>query len=383
MNVPLLGVSALFYLALLSFFYLLALGCVAAYRTLAGRLAPPSRTKRVMLVGLVVPPVAALLPTVAGVVLRHLHGSGAMALSASKGSLPAEAATVGAHHAMACALIFERITALANFGANAQITSLILGVGAWLLFAAGTLWVARLVWATYRLETGIAPLLSAPSPRLADSLGRVGKRLGIPASLNCRFFECALPPERSSVMGLARVKCVLSCEFVEAAPPEEVDALVSHEAGHLRSGDAYSAFAVGVLNCLFFFLRPVRVLGKWWREAAELAADDTAVRGTGGDPLAVASAILRVRSATVAASPLPAPLLPFADEGALSAEKRVERLLAQAERATPPARTETLAQVAFSWGVTVLFAVLGAGLLVSSEAACVAHCTLELLKNVL
>jgi hypothetical protein len=81
--------------------------------------------------------------------------------------------------------------------------------------------------------------------------------------------------------------------------------------------------------------------------------------------------------------PLPAPLLPFADEGALSAEKRVERLLTQAERSTPMTRPETTAQVALSWGATAVLALFGAGLLVSSEAACVAHCTLELLKNVL
>jgi hypothetical protein len=32
--------------------------------------------------------------------------------------------------------------------------------------------------------------------------------------------------------------------------------------------------------------------------------------------------------------------------------------------------------------MTGLFAMVGAGLLLSSEAACVAHCALELLKNV-
>ena len=144
----------------------------------------------------------------------------------------------------------------------------------------------------------------------------------------------------------------------------------------------YAAFAVGILNCVFFFLRPVRLLSQWWREAAELAADDVAVKGTGNDPLAVASAILRVRAATLGGFPLPAPLLPFAGEGALSAEQRVERLLAQAERATPMARAETLSQILLTWGATGLLALLGAGLLVSSEAACVAHCTLELMKNV-
>ncbi|MBC7806101.1 MAG: hypothetical protein H7145_08120 [Akkermansiaceae bacterium] len=380
MNMPLVGVSALFFLALVSVFYLLALAGVSAYRRVWGERAPQSFSQRVALVALLLPPVAALLPTVTGMILRHLHG-GAMAMGIH--ALPAEAPTVAAHHTMACALIFERIGTLVSFGADSRIVSLVLGVGAWLLVGVGVVYAARLAVATLRLESGIAPLLSAPSSALVHSLERVGNRLGLPIALRRRFFECALPPDRSSVMGLSRARCVLSREFVEDAPPEELDALVSHEAGHLRSGDVYAAFAVGIINCLFFFLRPVRVLGGWWREAAELAADDTAVRGTGNDPLAVASAILRVRGANVAtAFSLPAPLLPFADEGAMSAETRVERLLKQAERAGRMTEAETPIQISLSWAATGLFAALGAGLLVSSEAACVAHCTLELLKNI-
>jgi Zn-dependent protease with chaperone function len=381
MTPPLLGVSALFYLALVSVFYLVALGVIAVYRRFFARNAPQSVSKRVLLLALLLPPVAALLPTVAGVILRHMHGTAAMV--AERG-MPADvASTPLAHHTMACALLFERLGAIASFGASSKTVSLVLGIGTWLLLGFGAVYAVRLAWATYRLEKGIAPLLSEPSAPLAGSLARVGQRLGLSAPLRSRFYECALPPERSSVMGLQRAKCVLSRDFILTAPPEELDALVAHESGHLRSGDVYAAFAVGVLNCVFFFLRPVRLIGRWWREAAELAADDTAVRGTGDDPLAVASAILRVRGAATGTFALPAPLLPFADEGVLSAEQRVERLLAQAERAVPMARSETPVQVALTWGATGLLALVGAGLLISSEAACVAHCTLELIQRVL
>ena len=379
MNIPLAFVSALFYLALVSIFYVITLAGVSVYRRLFARRAPESLSQRIAFVALLLPPTAALLPTVAGVILRHMHG-GTMSMVTS---LPAETPSMATHHTSACALIFERVGAIASFGTASQGASLVLGVGAWLLLVIGTLYAARLTYATHRLETGIWPLLSSPSPRLADSIERVEKRLALPKPLRRRYFECALPPERSSVMGLLNARCVLSREFIETAPPEEVDALVAHEAGHLRAGDVYAAFFVGIVNCLFFFLRPVRILGKWWREATELAADDTAVQGTGNDALAVASAILRVRGAVVSSFPLPAPLLPFADEGALSAEKRVERLLTQAERAAPVTRPETPIQVALSWGTTVLLALFGAGLLISSEAACVAHCTLELLRSIL
>ncbi|MBC8138541.1 MAG: M48 family metalloprotease [Fibrella sp.] len=380
MNPALLGVSALFYLALVSTFYVVVLGGVAAYRRFFAGRAPQSVIKRILLLALLFPPVAALLPTVAGVILRHMHGP---SMVAPEHGMPGEAPTTIAHHTMACALLFERIGAMVSFGASSQIISLVLGIGTWLLLGWGLIYAARLTWATHRLETGISPLLAQPSSPLAESLERVGNRLGLSASFHSRFFECALPPDRSSVMGLQRAKCVLSREFIQTAPPEELDALVAHESGHLRSGDVYAAFAVGLLNCVFFFLRPVRIIGGWWREAAELAADDTAVRGTGNDPLAVASAILRVRGTTVRTFALPTPLLPFADESVLSAEKRIERLLAQAERAAPMARTETRFQVALTWGATGILALLGAGLLVSSETACVTHCTLELIQRVL
>ncbi len=380
MNVSLIGISALFYLALVSAFYVIAFAFASLYRRLAAR-SPQSGRKRMILIALSLPPIAALLPTGAGVVLRHLHGAGMRAMGDA--IMPADAPTALAHHTMACARLFERLGTIVGFGVNSTAVSQVLGVGTWLLFAVGIGYAARLTSATYRLETGIAPLLSAPSPRLVESLGRVARRLGLSANLRGRFFECALPPDRSSVIGLTRAKCALSRAFIEAAPPEEIDALVAHEAAHLRSGDVYAAFAVGVLNCVFFFLRPVRLLSRWWRESAELCADDVAVRGTGDDPLAVASAILRTRASGVGGYALPAPLLPFADEGAVSVEKRIERLLEQAEHALPAARPETPAQIALAWATTGMLACLGAGLLASSEATCVAHCTLELLQRVL
>lgn len=366
MSGSLVGISALFYLALMSVFYTAGLAGVALFRRFAANRVPQSLHKRVLLTALLFPPIAALLPTLAGVILRHLHGDAA--------------GTALSHHSAVCALVFGQVQTWAGFGANSQRVSTLLSIGAWLLIGVGVSCAVRLAVATLRLETGIAPLLSPPSARLADSLKRVGNRLALPTPLTDRFFECALPPDRSSVMGLTRAKCVLSRDFVRAAPPEELDALVAHEAGHLRSGDVYAAFAASVLNGLFFFLRPVYLLGKWWREAAELAADDTAVKGTGNDPLAVASAILRVKSGSGSAT-LSAALLPFAGDG-MSAEHRVERLLAQAERAAPVANEPPL-QIALTWGATGLLALFGAGLLASPDTACAAHCALELLKNVL
>ena len=312
----LVGVGALFYLALVSLFYLLAFAAVVAYRRVYGHRAPQSLTKRVILTAVLVPPVAAILPPMAGMVLRHLHG----AAMAAPGAMDRVSPSL-MHHSTACATVFDAAMLPGTGNTNRFSLPLLPEVATAGLIAVGMVFAARLVWATLRLETGLAPFLSAPSPRLAASLARVGHRLHLRPALTQRFFECPMPPSRSSVMGLARARCVLSASFVADAPPEELDAVVAHEAEHLRGGDVYAAFAIALLNGVFFFLRPLALLGGWWREAAELAADDTAVRGTNNDPLAVASAILRVTGAAAGRSSLPAPLLPFADDGAVSATK--------------------------------------------------------------
>ena len=104
----------------------------------------------------------------------------------------------------------------------------------------------------------------------------------------------------------------------------------------------------------------------------------------------MAAAILRASGVPVA-SPgndgvgrrLPAVALAFADEAACSPSKRVERLLAQAEKAALPAVGGTRREVVGGWLTTGALAIFGAALLLSPEAACFAHCTLEAIARLL
>jgi hypothetical protein len=149
-----------------------------------------------------------------------------------------------------------------------------------------------------------------------------------------------------------------------------------------------TTFLVGMVNCLFFYLRPVRLLGRRWREEAELACDDQAVQVT-RQPLAMASAILRASGVPVATTNgvgrrLPAVALAFADEAACSPGKRVERLLAQAQHASLPAAAgEPRRAVVGGWLATAGLTAFGASLLRSDEAACFAHCSLEAIARLL
>lgn len=375
-NPALILVSALFFLALASAFYLLAWGVVKiALHWGRGRFSHTAN-KRVLLLGLALPPVLALIPTLGGATLHHSHVS-----------------PLAEHHSPVCRRIFTQVFSPAPFPGAAANTTEIVGTqivgkavngAAWLLLGVGIFSCLRLVRATANLEAGLSPHLQAPSAALAASLIRVGQSLPrLPAE---RFHECAVPAAYSCVLGLRRARCVLSREFVTSATANELDAMVAHEASHLIARDAAGAMAVGALNCLFFPLRPVRLLARRWHEEAELACDDAAVAAT-RQPLALAAAILHAVGAPVlpseTARPLPAVAMPFADHCAVSTPARVERLIAHAQAATLPDAPETPRQVWAGWLATLGFAGLGLLVLLSPEMLCYAHCSLEAVSRLL
>lgn len=364
LNPPLVLVSALFFLALVSGLYVISwLAATAVLRAGQGRICH-ARAKRVLMTALVLPPILALVPTVTGATLQHLHGS----------------AAASQHHNAACRDMYSWLSGFGGLGSGGLTSGIINGT-AWVLIATGAFLLVRLLWATYRLERGMTPYLLAPSPRLVRALERVAPTLpGLPVR---RFFECPIPAAYSSVLGFWHPRCVLSQEFGASATDEELDAVVAHEGSHLRGKDVLSTFVVGALNCLFFFLRPVRLLGRRWREAAELACDDAAVAAT-GQPLAMAAAILKASGVPLRGRrSLPAVALPFADEAACPPTVRVERLIARAQQASLAPRVESRTQVLGGWLVTLAFAVVGLSLLLSAGAACFAHCSLEAVERFL
>lgn len=366
-NPPLIVVSALFFLALASVLYVGAWLMAAALMQLGqGRLSHAAN-KRALLTALLLPPALAAIPTFGGATLEHSHATPALE-----------------HHSMACREMFASFSAATHHGlpgSAGDVLGTLVNGAAWLLLGMGIFLLLRLARATRHLEDGLAPYLAPPSPRLAASLARVSRCLpGLPTH---RFYECAIPAAYSSALGLRRIRCVLSRAFVAEAADEELDALVAHEAGHLRAGDVPATLLVGALGCLFFPLRPVRLLARRWREEAELACDDAAVAAT-RRPLALAAAILRVGGAPVSPTgqALPAIAMPFADDAACPPGKRVERLIAQAQRTTLPKR-EPAAQVWGGWLATLALALLGIAVLHSAAVVCYAHCSLEAVSQVL
>jgi len=370
-NPALILVSALFFLALASLFYLAAWGVASlGSRAGYGRLSHAAN-KRLLMLCLAMPPVLAMIPTFGGATLRHSHMT-----------------PIVEHHSPACRQMFAHLFSAETMTGRAMTVSEVAGRivngGAWLLVGIGIFFLLRLLWATIKLENGLLPYLDAPSVRLCDALIRVGQQM--PSLAHRRFYECALPATYSSVLGLRHVRCVLSREFVATATDDELDAVVAHEANHLSAHDVPATFLVGALNCLFFPFRPVRLLARRWREEAELACDDAAVAAT-QQPLALAAAILRAVGTPVLHvqinRSLPTIAMRFADEAACSASKRVERLIVRAQAATLPSLRESPRQVWAGWLTTFAFAGIGAVILLSPEMICYAHCTLEAVSRLL
>ena len=368
LNLPLLLVSALFFLALASAFYLAAWIVAAAAVRFGGF--PHVGNKRVLLTALILPPLLAAMPTVSGATLKHSHAAQALE-----------------HHSTACGQLFTGLAAAWKFTGSGASADNLLGVlvngSAWLLVGSGLFLVLRLVRATLALENGLTPFLQPPSPRLSRSLGRVGQALPLDAG---RFHECAVPATYSSVLGLRRLRCVLSHEFVASATDEELDAVVAHEASHIRAGDVWITLLVSALGCLFFLLRPVHLLARRWREEAELTCDDAAVRAT-SQPLALAAAILRASGMPVALPgrrrALPAVAMSFTNESACSVTKRVERLMVQAQNASLTDAPEATLKVWGGWLTTLLLAAVGVAAMSSPQLICYAHCSLEAVAHLL
>ena len=366
-NPSLLLVSGLFFLALSSLLSVAAFLAATAILRVGRRRISHTRAKQVLLASLFLPPVLAAVPTFRGATLHHSHAQPFLE-----------------HHSAACSELFAGLLA-ANYageGELARLSGMFVNGLAWLLVALGLFFLLRLIAATVRLERGLTSHLSPPSPRLVRALAHIGRRSQVNAA---QFYECPIPASYSSVLGVTCTRCVLSKELIAAATDEELDAIVAHEAAHLRLRDVEATFLVSILSCLFFYLRPVQLLARRWREETELACDAAAITVT-GNPLAMATAILRVSGTPPSPNlsrPLSAVSLAFADESACLTARRVENLISQAQKSASRGLGETRLHSAGSWALTLALAGFGVSLLLSAQAVCWAHCSLEAVAHFL
>lgn len=92
--------------------------------------------------------------------------------------------------------------------------------------------------------------------------------------------------------GLLRPRSYISTGALEALEPDELHAVLAHEAHHARSYDPLRVFAARVLADALFFLPALRRLADRYGALAELSADAAAVRASAGERQPLASALL-------------------------------------------------------------------------------------------
>lgn len=92
--------------------------------------------------------------------------------------------------------------------------------------------------------------------------------------------------------GLLRPRVYVSRGALQTLSEPELDAVLIHERHHADRRDPLRLFAMRILGDALFMLPAVKRLGTRYRDAAELAADEAAVR-TKGSAVPLASALLK------------------------------------------------------------------------------------------
>lgn len=154
------------------------------------------------------------------------------------------------------------------------LTSLaIVGVSLWR--AAGRLWATHSLLRDWRSRAAHVPTLSAQS--------------GMPVYRLSHDFPVV------AVVGLARPALFISDSVIETLAPDELQAAMLHERGHVRARDNLRRLVMGCVTGGFGLFGAGRALEQRWADAAEQAADDYVVRtGSANTGLALASALIKI-----------------------------------------------------------------------------------------
>jgi Zn-dependent protease with chaperone function len=139
-----------------------------------------------------------------------------------------------------------------------------------------------------------------------------------------------------AVVGFARPRLIIARSVLETCSPSELEAVLAHEQGHINRRDNLRRLLLSVAPDVLAWLPASERLFAAWRDAAEEAADDDAVRAGADGRVRLASALVKV--ARLAPASDASPLMPAsALYRGESLDRRVRRLLEIREAATAPA----------------------------------------------
>ncbi len=150
------------------------------------------------------------------------------------------------------------------------------------------------------------------------------------------LIESAYPV--AAVTGLFRTRLLISTRIVSECTPRELEAVIRHEAAHVRRRDNLVRAAMRYLPDPMLLLNAGRELQTGWAAAAEEAADDEAAGPRVEARTELAAALVRVARMAEGPPPQWMPALAFYEGTNL--ENRVRRLLRAGTSASTASRLQ-------------------------------------------
>lgn len=223
-----------------------------------------------------------------------------------------------------------------------------------ILLAAG---LAYAVFDRLRAVLRLRATLRLIQPGEVDGAGRIGRAaaaVGIEVRHIRRISADSVP---AFTAGIVRPLVYVSDKLAADLSPEELEAVIAHEAAHRRRRDPLRLSVWRFLGCALFFLPALRALVEDMADEAEIAADDSAAADARVEPLALASALLSIAEKYRTGLPVPAAV------GLLSRDlldRRVRRLAGE-----PVAIASHLTRRSMGLAALVLVLAWTSGLLVA------------------
>ncbi|MBA3671739.1 MAG: M48 family metalloprotease [Gemmatimonadaceae bacterium] len=162
-----------------------------------------------------------------------------------------------------------------------------------LALLAGVVWASWDRLRAYRRLCGVLDVVAWQPPTPAGALHQSALRAGLPAD---RLRIVHGLPSPAFTAGFWTPRVYLAAELPELLNPEQLHAVVAHEAAHVNRRDPLRLSALRFLACTLFYLPALRRLAEDAADEAEIAADDEAVvdDSTGQGAIALASALVEI-----------------------------------------------------------------------------------------
>jgi Zn-dependent protease with chaperone function len=138
----------------------------------------------------------------------------------------------------------------------------------------------------WRRQRAVLSLLSTRLPTRGSRLARAARAAGLDP-VRIRVVDTL--PSPAFTVGWLRPRVYVDACLESRLSGDELEAVLAHEAAHVRRRDPLRLSALRFLACTLFWLPSVRRLVEDLADEAEIIADDAAVRER---PLALASALL-------------------------------------------------------------------------------------------